>query len=169
MTKIRSVRFFLAAGLALLFSASALVHAAPARPATGPYVDAASYLPVEVVGAWYNLIWKLKDNFDDVCGDTFCEGEFSNIEALRYACSVNQTTGRIGMCAWTFAASNEEVDPATGAIDVQKGYWQCRTPLAANTTIEELLIALAGQRPIYAPLPASGHTIMEGLVDDCFF
>jgi hypothetical protein len=168
MTQTRNIRFFLTSSLALLFSASALVHASPTR-SPGPYVDAASYLPAGQVGAWYDLIWKLKKNFDDVCGDTFCEGEFSNLEALRYACSVNQATGRIGECAWTIAGSNEEVDPATGAIEVQKGFWQCRTPLAAGTTLEELLAALAGDQPIYAPLPGSDKTIMEGLIDGCSF
>lgn len=169
MTQVRRVRFFLAASLALLFSMSALASAAPARSAAGPYVAPTTYLPVTQVNAWYDLIWNLKKNFDDVCGDTFCEGEFSNLEALRYACSVDQATGRIGLCGWTIAGSNEEVDPATGAIEVQKGFWQCRTPLAADTTIEELLTALAGNRPMYARLPHSDRTIMEGLVDGCFF
>ena len=169
MAKIRPIRLLLAVGLALLFSLSANAQHAKPRAAEGPYVDVLTYLPAGHVDAWLSLKWKLKRNFDDICGDTFCEGEFSNIEALRYNCSVDRTSGRIGMCAWTFAASNEEVDPVDGSIIVEKGFWRCRTPLAPNTTIEQLMTALAGNRPMFAPLPASSRTIMDGLVDDCFF
>lgn len=168
MSKIKRVRFLLATSLTVLFSMSANAHASPSQDATGPYVDVLTYLPSGHVDAWFDLRRRLKADFNNVCGDTFCGGEFSNIEALRYNCSVDQATGRIGMCAWTFAASNEEVDPVSGGIVVDKGFWRCRTPLESNTTIEELLTALAGNRPIFAPLPGSNKTIMEGLIDDCF-
>jgi hypothetical protein len=114
------------------------------------------------------MTWKMKRNFDDICGDTFCEGDYSNIESLRYRCSVNQVSGRIGMCAWVFAASNEGIDSATGEISAQTKFWQCRTPLASHTRIEELLTALAGDSPLYATLPGSNDTILNGLID-CLF
>jgi hypothetical protein len=72
------------------------------------------------------------------------------------------------MCAWTFAASNETPDPVSDSIIVDKEFWRCRTPLASNTPIEGLIIAFAESRPIFAPLPGSNQTIMEGQIDDCF-
>lgn len=169
MTQTGHVRFLLAASLALLFSISANAHAAPSPATTGTYVDATTYLSDSQLDAWYSVTRRLKNNFDNVCGDTFCGGEYSNIEALRYNCSVDQATGHIGMCAWTFAASNEEVDPISGNIIVQKGSWRCRTPLEQNIGIDKLVTALAGNNPLYAPLPSSYRTIMDGLIDDCFF
>lgn len=169
MTMTRHLRLSLASSFVLLFSVSAATHAAPAPAAPGPYLDARIYLSGAQLDAWYDMTRRLKINFDDVCGDAFCEGEYSNIEALRYNCSVDQASGHIGMCAWTFAASNEEVDPVSGNILVQKGAWRCRTPLEPNVAIGELMTALAGSMPMYARLPGSDRTIMEGLVDDCFF
>jgi hypothetical protein len=107
----------------------------------------------------------LKRDFDQICGDTFCEGEYSNIESLRYRCSVRQASGRIGQCVWLFAASNEEIDPETGEVVAAPNFWRCPTPLAPNTTIEELLAAVAGQSPLRAPLPRTDRSIYDGLVD----
>lgn len=146
--------------------ASAPVHAGQTPAEAGQYIDTSGYLQTDAeIEAWYALTYGLKQNFDDICGDTFCEGEFSNIEPLRYRCSVDQGSGRVGMCAWIFAASNEEIDPATGRISVQKGFWRCRTPLAPGTTIQQLLAALQGDSPLYAPLPGSEQSIFDGLID----
>ncbi|NVJ07060.1 hypothetical protein HUW63_17650 [Myxococcus sp. AM001] len=130
------------------------------------YVDVSAYLTAEAdIEAWYQLSASLKQNFDDICGDTFCEGEYSNIESLRFRCSVNALTGRIGQCVWVFAASNEEVDPATGAVTVDAQTWACQVPLAPRTTMQQLLTALAGTSPLYATLPRTQTTIYDGLGD----
>lgn len=154
-------RYLFAAALAVLsFAASAQTAPAPY------YIDVSGYpLTDAQYEAWINLRSSLKANFDEICGDTFCEGEFSNIESLRFSCSVDQATGRIGMCAWVFAASNEEVDPVTGRISIaQRDFWRCRTPLVAGTRIGQLIKALQGDRPLYAPLPNTTTTIMDGLI-----
>lgn len=149
----------------------ALLPCVPCLPAaaqdSGSYVDVSGYpLPDAHYEAWINLRHGLEAGFDQICGDTFCESEFSNIQSLRYRCSVNQVTGRIGMCAWMFAGSNEEINPANGRIAVsQRGFWRCRTPLVPGTTFEELLAALQGDDPLYAPLPNSTTTVMDGLID----
>lgn len=132
----------------------------------GDYIDATGYFHSDAqYEAWFSLTWGLKRDFDAICGDTFCEGEYSNIESLRYRCSVHSRSGTVGMCAWVFAASEEEVDPRSGRIGVRRAFWQCRTPLAAGTTIDELLAALAVDAPLYAPLPRSARTMMEALGD----
>lgn len=151
--------------LAALPSTAAHAQQAPAAQ----YVDVSAYpLSDADYEAWLNLRGGLKRDFDEICGDTFCEGEFSNIEALRFRCSVEQGSGRLGMCAWMFAASNEEVDPATGRIVVsQRGFWRCRIPLARGTTLVEFVHALQGDRPLYATLPRTEKSIMDGLIDNC--
>ena len=115
--------------------------------------------------AWFTLTTQLRQNFDDVCGDTFCEGDYSNIESLRLRCSVLQDSGRIGRCVWIFAASNEDIDRAFGRILVQTQDWECRLPIASDTGIDELMAALAGDSPLFAMLPGTQTTIYEGLGD----
>lgn len=155
-------RSFLAAVAFALLPFATQAQTAPA----GNYIDVSGYaLSDAQYEGWIGLRSNLKQNFDEICGDTFCEGEFSNIESLRFNCSVDQATGRIGMCAWVFAASNEEIDPATGRISIsQRGFWRCRTPLIAGTRIGQLIAALQGDRPLYAPLPHATKTIMDGLI-----
>lgn len=149
-------------GFGVSAPATSTVEAAAARQ----YVDTSSYLTSEAdIEAWYQLRSNLKQNFDDVCGDTFCEGDYSNIESLRFRCSVDSRTGVIGQCVWVFAASNEEIDPTTGAITVDTQTWTCQAPLAPRTTIRSLLTALAGTSPINATLPGTQTSIYDGLVD----
>jgi hypothetical protein len=117
------------------------------------------------VDAWDSMTWGLKRNFDDFCSDTYCEGDFG-IESLRYRCSVHHASGQIGMCVWVFSAvSDERISPTTGEISVQQRSWQCRTPLVAGTTTEQLLSALAGDKPGHATLPGSGGSIIDSLID----
>ncbi|MBS7458681.1 hypothetical protein [Coralloluteibacterium stylophorae] len=153
----------LAAGAA--GAATSGAHAIAPLPATGDYVDASAWLQTDDdVNAWYDIVFGLRDGFDDICGDTFCEGEYSNIESLRFRCSVDAGSGVLGECVWVFAASNEEVHPARGRILVDARSWRCRLPLAAGTTMDELLAALADD-PLYAPLPRGAVTIYDGLGD----
>ncbi|AEI62051.1 hypothetical protein [Corallococcus macrosporus] len=152
-----------ALSLSFLSPVSAL---AVEKTVTSQYVDTSAYLTSEAdIEAWYQLTRSLNQNFDAICGDTFCEGEYSNIESLRFRCSVNDQTGQLGQCVWVFAASNEEVDPATGAVTVDAQTWSCQVPLAPSTTIQQLLTALAGTSPLYATLPNTQTTIYEGLGD----
>ena len=145
-------------------------RSANASSTTATYVDMYDYLPTwQQQDAWLNLQFALKRDFDDVCGDTFCSGEFTNIEALRYQCSVNRSTGVIGECIWTFAASDESVDPDTGKVVVNPRVWQCRSPLAPYTRAEELLQALGDtNRPLSKPLPRSNQTLHYSL-SDCLY
>ena len=115
--------------------------------------------------AWFQITRDLRRDFDWICGDTFCEGDYTNIQPLRLRCSVHRVTGGIGMCVWTFAASHEEIAAANGRIAVQRAFWQCRVPLTPGTTIDQLLAALAVEEPLYASLPGSQRTVMDGLID----
>lgn len=145
---------------------ASLLPVAPAAAAEPGYGDATDYFESDAqYEAWFALTRDLRRDFDWICGDTFCEGEYTNIQPLRFRCSVQRGSGRIGTCLWTFAASHEEIAQATGRIGVQRAFWQCRTPLAAGTTIDQLLVALAVDEPLYAPLPGLQHSVMDGLID----
>lgn len=153
----------------------AAIAAPPAIASTTPtntasnraeYVDITGYLTSDAdIDAWYTATSQLRKNFDDVCGDTFCEGDYSNIESLDYRCSVDRNSGIVGRCIWVFAASNAEVDPQTGKILVDNQHWRCRSPLAPKTRVADLIAALNVSSPIRAILPGSSRSIYDGLVD----
>lgn len=155
----------LLAAIALLLIA---IHAPPgaAQSVRTSYVDVYDYFTSDAqFEAWYSLRTRLEAGFDDICGDTFCEGDWSNITPLRLRCSVQRGSGRIGRCVWSFAASNEEIDARTGAIDVETQAWECVLPIAPHTPIDALLAALAGDDPLQTPLPGTDRTIYDGLGD----
>lgn len=150
----------------LLLSIVLATGTASAQTAPRNYVEAGSWVRTDAdIEAWYTLLANLRRNFDDICGDTFCEGDWSNIQALRMRCSVETGSGSIGRCVWIFAASNEEIDAATGRILVDTHTWRCRAPIVRGTTLPELLAALAGDEPLYAALPRGGGSIYDGLID----
>lgn len=84
----------------LLLGAALAPAGAGAAPRQPTYVDASSYLQDDAdFEAWFTLRRQLRLNFDAICGDTFCEGDYTNIQALRFVCSVQRLTGRVGQCA----------------------------------------------------------------------
>jgi hypothetical protein len=141
----------------------------PSALATGQaadgYVDAINY-PSQEDGweSFFSLERRLFRDFDDICGDTFCEGEYSNIQALRYRCSIERATGFMGECVFVLAASNQEIDQATGWVKVDAPVWRCKTPLAPNTKADDFFRTLAASRqPLHAPLPGTDDSIYDGL------
>lgn len=160
-----SIRSIVVAAAFAAGAAAPAAHAITPLPATGGYLDASAWLQSDDdINAWYDIVFGLRDGFDDICGDTFCEGDYSNIESLRFRCSVDGGSGVLGECVWVFAASNEEVHPARGRILVEARTWRCRLPLAAGTTMDEFLAALAGD-PLYAALPHGSASIYDSLGD----
>ncbi|MGK4007940.1 hypothetical protein WMF31_35315 [Sorangium sp. So ce1036] len=132
------------------------------------FVDAGSYLTSSAeLDAWYGILIDLKDDFDAVCGDTFCEGDYSNYEPLRFRCSVEEHAGTIGTCVWVLAASNEDILPSTGEVEVDARIFRCVMPLAPETPVSDLIEALStpGERAIHAALPGTGRSLYDGLAD----
>lgn len=133
---------------------------------TGQYVEAGAALRSDAeVEAWYGATMQLRRQFDEICGDTFCEGDYSNLQPLRFQCSVDPRSRRIGVCTWSFAGSQESIDPVTGHITVQPGFWQCHIPLVPQTSLDRLLAALDGPQPLYARLPGTEQSVIDGLID----
>ncbi|HWM85214.1 MAG TPA: hypothetical protein VNO33_05235 [Kofleriaceae bacterium] len=135
---------------------------------SGPpvYIDAARYFTTpDELEAWYRLLGELVADFDAECGDTFCEGEYSNYQSLRMRCSAEERTGAVGSCVWILAASSEEIAQETGAIAVEGELFSCKMPVGKETAIDELVQVLSepGVRPIRVPLPGSGQSMFDGL------
>ncbi|MCU1216558.1 hypothetical protein JAK24_09280 [Stenotrophomonas maltophilia] len=143
-----------------LLLATGLAHAGPA------YVDARLY-PNQAEG-WQRFLAierVLVRGFDDICGDTFCEGEYYNLQAMRLRCSVNQDTGLLAGCIWTFAGSNTSVR-RDGHIEVDVRSFACPLPLAADTSLAAFLHTLEAapaHDAINVALPGTSATVYEGL------
>jgi hypothetical protein len=146
------------------------VGASPISQGTGTtYVDAIdSYDAGTDVDAFFNAGDALRAGFDNVCGDTFCEGDYGNLEALRLACSVRGTTGTLRSCKWLFAGSYNDVDSKSGAITVHAKTYQCALPVRG--TANQLSSALNapsvnGDDAIHRVLPGSTKSAYDVLVN----
>lgn len=134
----------------------------------GQYVDARSYFTApEQIDGWYTLTHALKAQFDAICGDTFCEGDYSNYESLGVRCSVAQQTGKMGRCVWTFAASTDEIRPDTGALKIQGKIWKCPLPVPRHLAASELVRALSSGdgEALYTPVPGTDRSFYDALID----
>lgn len=150
---------------AFLACAAAYASAAPV-PSTRTYVDATELLTDErLVNAWYGAMVELRVGFDEICADTFCAGDYTNIQALRLRCSADAATHVVSRCQWTFAASNEAVNAKTGQVKVTVPVFRCRIPVAPRTTVAELAAAWHVDDPLRAHVPRTGRSVYDALAD----
>lgn len=111
--------------------------------------------------AWFETERRLAHGFDQICGDTFCEGEYPDVVPLRFACAVNRNTKRVSRCSWSFAAAELSVD-RRGSIVESTATKHCSVDVRAQAS--DLLAALAGDDPLNAPLPGKTTSIYDTLI-----
>lgn len=149
---------------ALVTCFAGVVGAAP-PPATTPfYVELGDeqWAEGEAQGAaWSATKQKLARAFDDVCGDSFCEGDYSDYSALRFACSVNANTKRVKSCGWSFGAAETSVD-SNGKLSARTITKRCDIAIGASATA--LTAALSGPDPLNAALPNKTTSVYDALV-----
>ena len=122
------------------------------QESTTTYVDILDFSKTDQ-GQWYDLIHNLNSQFDQVCGDTFCEGDYANIQPLTFSCSVSSIRGNVKDCAWTFAAANVDVDQRNANIIIDAPTFQCHFQM--KTTAVKLTSILAGADALHAALPGA--------------
>ncbi len=133
-----------------------------------PYKEMREYLGDLRDGSqdrWFATLGQLAKSFDDVCGDTFCEGDYSDLSALSIYCSVS-SGGNVTRCVWLFAGSYASVSTKTGALGLKRKIFTCRLPLARGTTALALVDALAvtgNDDPIQRSLPGTSSSIYDAL------
>lgn len=150
---------------AVLFGLSCALLATPSVQAI-PYVDLIDHPQQEANwDRFFALEGRLQQGFDNICGDTFCEGEYSDIRALRLRCSVDAERGTVHECLWAFAASDLEISRNDGAIVARQPIWLCRLPLVAGTPVEAFHAALAARDPLHDPLPGTSQSVYDGLTE----
>jgi hypothetical protein len=134
-------------------------------PTPGRFVDAFEALGEADLSHFLEARRALADRFDALCGDSFCEGEFSSFAPLGLRCSVDPATGELGACTWPFAATAPpRVAASTGRVSLDPATFACRLPFSGNAG--ELFAALAGAAdPLFAPLPGGTTTVNDALID----
>lgn len=136
----------------------------PSSPATdGPWVDlgGAQWDAGDGPGAtWLDVTRRLRARFDDVCGDTFCEGDYPDIAALGFACAVDATSSRVASCSWSFAAADTAVD-ARGHVTA--GTKTTRCPIAIDAQSVALTTTLDVADPLHTPLPDREGSLYDAL------
>lgn len=129
------------------------------------YVEMGDFLTSDAeIESWLALRLDLASAFDEICGDTFCEGDYTNLTPLDFRCSVTQKRGRLGECAWTFAASDELVLGADGTVAGSVPFFVCR--VWPKGKAGDLLAALGGD-PLHAQLPGMEQSLYD-VLGDCF-
>jgi hypothetical protein len=133
------------------------------------YADAVDFWTTDAEQtAWRAMIQKLSGDFDEVCGDTFCGGDYPNLASLGLTCSVSRTKGDIKDCVWTFGGSAEITDTQTGALTISKPTFQCHFKPAGQVAGLVATLGADGATPaIHRALPGLATSIYDTL-GDCF-
>ena len=133
------------------------------------YVDALDYWKTGPdQSAWLAMQRKIEDEFNGVCGDTFCGGDYSNLTSLGFTCSVTSLRGSVHECLWTFTGSSHLVKASTGTVQASIASFQCR--VAPKTSARALLNLLGptGSDPsIRRILPGTTQSLYD-VIGDCF-
>lgn len=136
----------------------------PAQPPKSFYTEMGEWSYYNAEGEawqWDQTRRRLAEAFDQVCGDSFCEGEFPEITPLRFVCSMNLNTKRVSRCSWSFALADSSVDKR-GSIAVTSTTKTCNIDIGA--TASELAAALSGADPLEAKLPKKDTSIYDALI-----
>lgn len=138
-----------------------------ALPAVSPatYVEASAYYATAAnQQKWADAKTALAAGFDRVCGDTFCSGDFTDLQSLTFACAITRSTGNVKGCAWTFGGSWTLVAKA-GGLALTSQTFTC--PVAMHGTIAQLITTLTAtgtEDAIRRPLPGTTATAYDALL-----
>jgi|GEM_PF-594587 len=125
-------------------------------------VEITDFLRGEDRTRWTVMTAKLRQSFDQVCGDRYCTGEFPNLRSLTFTCAVSPKLGKIQECIWTFAGSKDWVFGSTGSARSSVAAFECR--MKPSGRAKDLVKAFADD-PITSVLPGLEGTLYEQLGD----
>lgn len=140
----------------------------PTSPLT--YVAASDYYTsVTSQKKWTAARAALKLGFDNICGDTFCGGDFGNLQAMEFECAVTKSSGNIKSCEWVFAGSYNQVDAAHGTDLPASQSWTC--PVAVKGTLPQLIATLTNttdpEDAIHRTLPGETYSAYDAIGNNC--
>ncbi len=129
------------------------------------YVEAGDYYSRSANRAqWDKTKAALKLGFDMICGDTFCGGDYGNMQDLAFACSVTRSTGNIKECAWLYAGSYA-VPTKTGLMPDDEKSWRCEVPVKGTISQLMTVVNATSTTPVLdRPLPGGTATAYDALL-----
>jgi len=144
------------------------------------FVDAPTYFASEEGRSVYTprqyreSVEGLVAQFEEICGDTFCEGDYGNLTTLALDCSIQSTSGKVGACVWTIAGSYATIDPETGRVRVRHAVRACDFGIAGDAPTLAAYLAEAGVpggfgrglRTVVVPGRSDGKTLYQ-VLDGC--
>ena len=140
-----------------------------AAAATASYADVEEWANEQGDGTWetwMGLIGSLAQDFGDVCGDTYCGGDYSNLTPLRFRCSIDTTTRVLKNCTYVFGGSYETVNPTTGTIKTNARTFSCHIAVTGIALLDFLstLTASGSTPPLQRTLPGKTESIYSSLI-----
>jgi hypothetical protein len=154
---------FIGLGLAVLCSSCTSTVDTTEDDATGTtYYEMTSRLSSADLARWDTLRAGLQKSFDDVCGDTFCSGDYSNLTTVGLVCSITQAN-YVKECNWTLGGSIEYVDGKTGAFTIDARIFPCTIPVKMK--LDAFMNALddGGDQSVRWELPGTGQSFYDGI------
>ena len=133
----------------------------PTPTKTQTYHQASLVIGGDDPDLWFPGVDAIDNGFDQICGDTFCEGDYADIDALGFECAVS-TAGNVKNCALSLAGAYTEVG-SYGVITAHTKTWSCPIPATGKKAV--LQTFMAGSDPYNAPLPGQTTTIHDALVN----
>lgn len=114
---------------------------------------------------WDQIESRLVQQFDDICGDTFCEGKFSDYFSLDLRCSVENATQIVKNCLWSFAATETYLDPLSGLYETQSQAFSCVIQL--NINVDDVISSLSSRSSFIldTELPQGVPSFYQQLID----
>lgn len=152
------------ATLAGILSLSSLASAGSPPP---PYhVDLGEYLESGArAGAdqYRAFVHQVRKDFDNICGDTFCEGDIHNWQVLNTDCSIQVGTERVRECHIVITGSEQELNPTTGSYRlIRKEFLDCKAEM--NMSLSDFQ-KIQGLETEYKTSKGGTTTLYNQLVD----
>ena len=130
----------------------------------GTYDDAIDHLSDADLARFTTLRTKLASSFDDICGDTYCGGDYNEIEPLELTCSITVATGAVKQCAYVFGGTYATLNDKTGTVTSHAKTFTCKfTVNGTMTTLLDTLMAANVTDPLQTALPGATTTIYDAL------
>lgn len=86
-------------------------------------------------------VTSFEKQFDYICPDTFCEGEYVNLESMNFDCTVDTISKTVTTCVWHFYGSESDVNAESGAISYHSDQYDCR--FDPNINVDSFLAFMA--------------------------
>jgi hypothetical protein len=139
-----------------------------ANVSTTVYANVYDVLGGADLNNYLSLRTRLDNDFLNICGDTFCDGDYGQFQPVQLDCSMSKNTKKMAQCEWTFAASIEYVNGSSAKVTSDVGVVTCTIPVKGLAT--DFIVAMNVAAPGIAmqQVVPGGTQTMYDYVSACF-